>query len=137
MADGSHANARAVDSLQLLLNDIRRIRRLRPEEEIDLAKRYERGDLDAKRFMIECNLGLVVSIAKQYRDQGVPFLDLIQEGTTALTRAIEKFDYRRGCRISTYATILIRERVGNAVIDQAQSIRIPPHLVAKRRKIAH
>src|SRR5215475_12076380 len=92
------------DSLQLFLKDIGKVRLLTAQEEVDLAKRIERGDLDAKQKMVESNLRLVVSIAKNYRNQGLPFLDLIQEGTLGLVRAAEKFDYRKGFKFSTYAT---------------------------------
>src|ERR1700732_4645754 len=91
------------DSLQLFLKDIGKVRLLTAQEEVDLAKRIERGDLDAKQKMVESNLRLVVSIAKNYRNQGLPFLDLIQEGTLGLVRAAEKFDYRKGFKFSTYA----------------------------------
>src|SRR6202041_2546912 len=91
------------DSLQLFLKDIGKVRLLTAQQEVDLAKRIERGDLDAKQKMVESNLRLVVSIAKNYRNQGLPFLDLIQEGTLGLVRAAEKFDYRRGFKFSTYA----------------------------------
>ncbi|MDE3129769.1 MAG: sigma-70 family RNA polymerase sigma factor, partial [Acidobacteriota bacterium] len=96
------------DSLQLFLKDIGKVRLLTAQEEVDLAKRIERGDLDAKQKMVESNLRLVVSIAKNYRNQGLPFLDLIQEGTLGLVRAAEKFDYRKGFKFSTYATWWIR-----------------------------
>ena len=100
------------DSLQLFLKDIGKVRLLTAQEEVDLAKRIERGDLDAKQKMVESNLRLVVSIAKNYRNQGLPFLDLIQEGTLGLVRAAEKFDYRKGFKFSTYATWWIRQSVG-------------------------
>ena len=96
------------DSLQLFLKDIGKVRLLTAQEEVDLARRIERGDLDAKQKMVESNLRLVVSIAKNYRNQGLPFLDLIQEGTLGLVRAAEKFDYRKGFKFSTYATWWIR-----------------------------
>ena len=97
------------DSLQLFLKDIGKVRLLTAQEEVDLAKRIERGDLDAKQKMVESNLRLVVSIAKNYRNQGLPFLDLIQEGTLGLIRAVEKFDWRRGFKFSTYATWRIHQ----------------------------
>ena len=117
------------DSLQLFLKDIGKVRLLTAQEEVDLAKRIERGDLDAKQKMVESNLRLVVSIAKNYRNQGLPFLDLIQEGTLGLVRAAEKFDYRKGFKFSTYATWWIRQAVSRAIADQARTIRIPVHMV--------
>jgi RNA polymerase primary sigma factor len=123
------------DSLQLFLKDIGKVRLLTAQEEVDLAKRIERGDLDAKQKMVESNLRLVVSIAKNYRNQGLPFLDLIQEGTLGLVRAAEKFDYRRGFKFSTYATWWIRQAVARALADKARTIRIPVHVVEKLNKI--
>jgi RNA polymerase primary sigma factor len=102
------------DSLQLFLKDIGKVRLLTAQEEVDLARRIERGDLDAKQKMVESNLRLVVSIAKNYRNQGLPFLDLIQEGTLGLVRAAEKFDYRKGFKFSTYATWWIRQAIARA-----------------------
>ncbi|MEA2144256.1 MAG: polymerase primary sigma factor, partial [Solirubrobacteraceae bacterium] len=113
------------DSLQLFLKDIGKVRLLTAQEEVDLAKRIERGDLDAKQKMVESNLRLVVSIAKNYRNQGLPFLDLIQEGTLGLVRAAEKFDYRKGFKFSTYATWWIRQAIARALADKARTIRIP------------
>ena len=113
------------DSLQLFMKDIGKVRLLTAQEEVDLAKRIERGDLGAKRKMVESNLRLVVSIAKNYRNQGLPFLDLIQEGTLGLVRAAEKFDYRKGFKFSTYATWWIRQAVSRAFADKARTIRIP------------
>src|SRR5947209_4723916 len=107
------------DSLQLFLKDIGKVRLLTAQEEVDLAKRIERGDLDAKQKMVESNLRLVVSIAKNYRNQGLPFLDLIQEGTLGLVRAAEKFDYRKGFKFSTYATWWIRQAIARALADKA------------------
>jgi RNA polymerase primary sigma factor len=124
------------DSLQLLLKDIGKVRLLTAQEEIDLAKRIERGDLEAKQKMVQSNLRLVVSIAKNYRNQGLPFLDLIQEGTVGLVRAAEKFDYRMGFKFSTYATWWIRQAVARALADKARTIRIPVHIVEKLNKIA-
>jgi RNA polymerase primary sigma factor len=123
------------DSLQLFLKDIGKVRLLTAQEEVGLAKRIERGDLDAKKKMVESNLRLVVSIAKNYRNQGLPFLDLIQEGTLGLVRAAEKFDYRRGFKFSTYATWWIRQAIARALADKARAIRIPVHVVEKLNKI--
>ena len=123
------------DSLQLFLKDIGKVRLLTAQEEVGLAKRIERGDLDAKEKMVESNLRLVVSIAKNYRNQGLPFLDLIQEGTLGLVRAAEKFDYRRGFKFSTYATWWIRQAIARALADKARAIRIPAHVVEKLNKI--
>jgi len=123
------------DSLQRFLNDIGKVRLLTAHEEIGLAKRIERGDLDAKQKMVESNLRLVVSIAKNYRNQGLPFLDLIQEGTLGLVRAAEKFDHRKGFKFSTYATAWIRQAVSRALDNKARTIRIPVHLMQKLHKI--
>jgi RNA polymerase primary sigma factor len=117
-----------LDSLQLLLDGIAKTRLLTAEEEVALAKRIERGDLAAKERMIEANLRLVVSIAKRYRNQGLPFLDLIQEGSIGLVRAVEKFDWRRGYKFSTYATWWIRQAISRAIADKARTIRIPIHI---------
>ena len=115
----------ATDALELFLRDIRSITLLRPDEEITLARRVGRGDLCAKERMIEANLRLVVSIAKRFRNQGLPFLDLIQEGTIGLIRAVEKFDADKGFRFSTYATWWIRQAISRALSDKARTIRIP------------
>src|SRR6185437_8820238 len=123
------------DSLQLFLNDIGKDRLLTAQEEVDLARRIDRGDLDAKQKMVEANLRLVVSIAKHYRNQGLPFLDLIQEGTIGLVRAAEKFDWRKGYKFSTYATWWIRQAVARALADKARTIRMPVHVVEKLNKI--
>src|SRR5438128_6862883 len=123
------------DALRLFLKDIGRVRLLSAGEEVDLAKRIERGSFDAKQKMVESNLRLVVSIAKKYRNQGLPFLDLIQEGTIGLVRAAEKFDYRKGFKFSTYATWWIRQAIARALADKARTIRIPVHIVEKLNKI--
>jgi RNA polymerase primary sigma factor len=123
------------DSLQLFLKDIGKARLLTAQEEVDLAKRIWRGDMDAKQKMVESNLRLVVSIAKNYRNQGLPFLDLIQEGTLGLVRAAEKFDYRKGFKFSTYATWWIRQAIARALADKARTIRIPVHVVEKLNRI--
>ena len=123
------------DALQLLFKDIGRVRLLTAQEEVDLAKRIERGSLDAKQRMVESNVRLVVSIAKRYRHRGLPFLDLIQEGTIGLVRAVEKFDYRLGFKFSTYATWWIRQAIARALADKARTIRIPINIVEKLNKI--
>jgi RNA polymerase primary sigma factor len=123
------------DALQLFLNDVGKARLLTAQQEVDLAKRIWRGDQDAKRKMVESNLRLVVSIAKNYRNQGLPFLDLIQEGTIGLVRASEKFDYRRGFKFSTYATWWIRQAIARALADKSRTIRMPVHIVEKLNKI--
>jgi RNA polymerase primary sigma factor len=125
----------AADSLQLFLADIGRHKLLTAAEEVMLAKAIERGDIVAKRRMIESNLRLVVSIAKGYRGLGVPFLDLIQEGTLGLNRAVEKFDWRRGYKFSTYATWWIRQSVQRAVANHARTIRVPVHVVERQQKL--
>ena len=117
-----------VDSLQQFLDGIAKTRLLTANEETLLAKRIERGDLAAKERMIEANLRLVVSIAKRYRNQGLPFLDLIQEGSIGLVRAVEKFDYRKGFKFSTYATWWIRQAISRAIADKGRTIRIPIHI---------
>jgi len=125
----------STDSLQLFLKDIGKVDLLTAAQEVELAKRIERGDHHAKQEMIEANLRLVVSIAKRYRNQGLPFLDLIQEGTIGLVRAAEKFDYRKGFKFSTYATWWIRQAVARALADKARTIRMPVHVVEKLNKI--
>jgi RNA polymerase primary sigma factor len=125
----------AGDSLQLFLADVGRHKLLTASEEVMLAKQIEKGDLLAKRRMIESNLRLVVSIAKGYRGLGVPFLDLIQEGTLGLNRAVEKFDWRRGFKFSTYATWWIRQSVQRAVANNARTIRVPVHVVERQQKL--
>src|SRR5437868_9046985 len=125
----------STDSLQLFLKDIGKVDLLTAAQEVELAKRIERGDQLAKQEMIEANLRLVVSIAKRYRNQGLPFLDLIQEGTIGLVRAAEKFDYRKGFKFSTYATWWIRQAVARALADKARTIRMPVHVVEKLNKI--
>ncbi len=117
-----------VDALQQFLDGIAKTRLLTASEEVVLAKRIERGDLAAKERMIEANLRLVVSIAKRYRNQGLPFLDLIQEGSIGLVRAVEKFDYRKGFKFSTYATWWIRQAISRALSDKGRTIRIPIHI---------
>ncbi len=123
------------DGLQLFLRGIGKVRLLTAQEEVHLAKQIERGSFEAKQKMVESNLRLVVSIAKKYRNQGLPFLDLIQEGTLGLVRATEKFDYRRGFKFSTYATWWIRQAIARALADKARTIRIPVHIVEKLNKI--
>ena len=134
-AAATQALVGAADSLQLFLADIGRHKLLTAAEEVMLAKAIERGDLIAKRRMIESNLRLVVSIAKGYRGLGVPFLDLIQEGTLGLNRAVEKFDWRRGYKFSTYATWWIRQSVQRAVANHARTIRVPVHVVERQQKL--
>jgi RNA polymerase primary sigma factor len=125
----------STDALQLFLKDIGKVDLLTAAQEVGLAKRIERGDHSAKQEMVEANLRLVVSIAKRYRNQGLPFLDLIQEGTIGLARAAEKFDYRMGFKFSTYATWWIRQAVGRALADTARTIRMPVHVVEKLKEI--
>ena len=127
----------SLDSLRLYLRSIGRVDLLTAPEEIELAKRIERGDIAAKRHMVEANLRLVVSIAKGYLGRGLSFLDLIQEGSLGLIRAVEKFDYRRGYKFSTYATWWIRQAVTRAIADKARTIRIPVHMVEKLNRVTH
>jgi RNA polymerase primary sigma factor len=125
----------SIDSLRLYLRSIGRVPLLSAEEEVCLAKRIERGDIAAKQHMIEANLRLVVSIAKGYLGRGMNFLDLIQEGSLGLIRAVEKFDYRRGYKFSTYATWWIRQSVTRAIADKGRTIRIPVHMVDRLNKV--
>jgi len=127
----------SLDSLRLYLRSIGRVALLSAEREVQLAKRIERGDLEAKQQMVEANLRLVVSIAKGYLGRGLSFLDLIQEGSLGLIRAVEKFDYRRGYKFSTYATWWIRQAVTRAIADKGRTIRIPVHMVEKLNKVVH
>jgi RNA polymerase primary sigma factor len=126
----------STDTLQLFLKDIGKVPLLTAAQEVELAKRIERGDHGAKQAMVEANLRLVVSIAKRYRNQGLPFLDLIQEGTIGLVRAAEKFDWRKGFKFSTYATWWIRQAVARAIADKGRTIRMPVHVVEKLNKIS-
>ena len=126
-----------LDSLRLYLRSIGRVPLLSAEEEVCLAKRIERGDIAAKQHMVEANLRLVVSIAKGYIGRGLTFLDLIQEGSLGLIRAVEKFDYRRGYKFSTYATWWIRQAVTRAIADKGRTIRIPVHMVERLNKLIH
>jgi RNA polymerase primary sigma factor len=134
--EAAEAVGGAGDSLQLFLADVGRHKLLTAADEVVLAKQIERGDPVAKRRMIESNLRLVVSIAKGYRGLGVPFLDLIQEGTLGLNRAVEKFDWRRGYKFSTYATWWIRQSVQRAVANHARTIRVPVHVVERQQKLS-
>jgi RNA polymerase primary sigma factor len=127
----------SLDSLRLYLRSIGQVELLTAAQEVELAKRIERGDMLAKRQMVEANLRLVVSIAKGYLGRGLNFLDLIQEGSLGLIRAVEKFDYRRGYKFSTYATWWIRQAVTRAIADKARTIRIPVHMVEKLNRVAH
>jgi RNA polymerase primary sigma factor len=127
----------SLDSLRLYLREIGKVQLLTADQEVTLAKRIERGDMRAKRAMIEANLRLVVSIAKGYLGRGLSFLDLIQEGSLGLIRAVEKFDYRKGYKFSTYATWWIRQAVTRAIADKARTIRIPVHMVEKLNKVVH
>jgi RNA polymerase primary sigma factor len=127
----------SLDSLRLYLRSIGKVNLLTAELEVSLAKRIERGDMDAKQQMVEANLRLVVSIAKGYLGRGLTFLDLIQEGSLGLIRAVEKFDYRRGYKFSTYATWWIRQAVTRAIADKGRTIRIPVHMVEKLNKVVH
>ncbi len=127
----------SLDSLRLYLREIGKVPLLTADQEVYLAKRIERGDMIAKTQMTEANLRLVVSIAKGYLGRGLSFLDLIQEGSLGLIRAVEKFDYRKGYKFSTYATWWIRQAVTRAIADKARTIRIPVHMVEKLNKVVH
>jgi RNA polymerase primary sigma factor len=127
----------SLDSLRLYLREIGKVPLLTADQEVALAKRIERGDEAEKQHMIEANLRLVVSIAKGYLGRGLSFLDLIQEGSLGLIRAVEKFDYRKGFKFSTYATWWIRQAVTRAIADKARTIRIPVHMVEKLNKVVH
>jgi RNA polymerase primary sigma factor len=127
----------SLDSLRLYLREIGKVPLLTADQEVSLAKRIERGDMAAKTAMTEANLRLVVSIAKGYLGRGLSFLDLIQEGSLGLIRAVEKFDYRKGYKFSTYATWWIRQAVTRAIADKARTIRIPVHMVEKLNKVVH
>ena len=127
----------SLDSLRLYLREIGKVPLLTADQEVYLAKRIERGEMAAKTQMIEANLRLVVSIAKSYLGRGLSFLDLIQEGSLGLIRAVEKFDYRKGYKFSTYATWWIRQAVTRAIADKARTIRIPVHMVEKLNKVVH
>jgi RNA polymerase primary sigma factor len=132
---GRTSTETTTDALQLFLREAGRRPLLNAAQEVELSKRIERGDTEAKRQMIESNLRLVVSIAKRYRNQGLPFLDLIQEGSLGLIRAAEKFDWRRGYKFSTYATWWIRQAVARGLADKARTIRMPVHIAERRHKL--
>jgi len=134
-ANGAVAES-TTDALELFFRDVRRYPLLTKAEEVELAKRVERGDLDAKAEMINSNLRLVVSNAKHYQGHDVGLLDLIQEGILGLTRAVEKFDWRRGYKFSTYATFWIRNGLQRAIANTSRTIRMPVHLGQRERKLA-
>ena len=129
-------NASALDDpVRMYLREIGEVSLLTKEQEVEYAERIERGDEDAKNLLAEANLRLVVSIAKKYFGRGMPFLDLIQEGNLGLMRAVDKFDYHRGYKFSTYATWWIRQAITRAIADQARTIRIPVHMVEMVNKL--
>ena len=123
------------DPVRMYLKEIGKVSLLTADEEIELAKRMEQGDEEAKKRLAEANLRLVVSIAKRYVGRGMLFLDLIQEGNLGLIKAVEKFDYRKGYKFSTYATWWIRQAITRAIADQARTIRIPVHMVETINKL--
>lgn len=129
------ADVPTTDSVRMYLREIGRVPLLTAEQEVALAKRIQRGDIQAKHQLIEANLRLVVSIAKRYHTDGMSFLDLIQEGNLGLIRAVEKFDYTKGHKFSTYATWWIRQAITRAIADKARTIRIPVHMVEKINKL--
>ena len=133
--DADPAPSEATDGLQLFLGHIAKIDLLTPAREVALAKRIEGGDCGARQEMVEANLRLVVWIAKKYRNQGLPFLDLVQEGTIGLLRAVEKFDHRKGLKFSTYATWWIRQSMSRALANTGRTIRMPVHVIAKLNKV--
>ena len=124
-----------IDPLQLFLNQLRHYPLLTAAEEVELAKRIEKGDMDAKERMVTSNLRLVVSIAKKYQGQGLPLTDLIQEGIFGLIRATEKFDWRRGFKFSTYATLWIRQAIQRGLENTSRTVRLPVHIAQRERKI--
>lgn len=130
-----YSSSKINDPVKMYLKEIGRVDLLKPDEEIEIAKRVEAGDQEAKKMLISANLRLVVSIAKKYTGRGMLFLDLIQEGNMGLIKAVEKFDYRKGFKFSTYATWWIRQAITRAIADQARTIRIPVHMVETINKM--
>src|SRR3954464_7860975 len=133
---GDDFASNTTDAMQLFLNEIRRYPLLTAQEEVELSKQIEQGDAEAKERMINSNLRLVVSLAKKYQGNDLPLLDLIQEGILGLIRAVEKFDWRRGYKFSTYATFWIRQAIQRGIANKARTIRIPVHIGQRERKVA-
>src|ERR687888_1692198 len=134
--DDHRAALETTDSFQLFVNQASRYPLLTREEEVELAQRIERGDLAAKERLINSNLRLVISVARKYQGQGLPLGDLIQEGMLGLIRAVEKFDWRKGFKFSTYGTLWIRQAIGRGVANSGRTVRLPVHIGARARKIA-